>query len=313
MGYCAAHIGTRLWQGALALALPLAFALALALLAAPAPASAAVASCSVSSSGIVFSSYNTQTRAAVDGTGTITVTCTGDGSNNSLSINLTGGNNGSCGPRQARSGLRTLAYDIFQNAGRTTYFCDGGARMDVNFDFSASATQTRTFTMFGRVSSGQNPAFGTYTDSITVSVKRGGGTLAAGTVSITAPVSPICSVSAGTLGFGAYSSAAASLSSAAVTVNCSSGGAYQVSLGAGANASGGTRRMAGPAASFLSYQLFSDAARLVAWGDGSAHGARVSGTGTGAAQTLTVYGRIPAGQSAAPGSYTDSVLVTVEY
>jgi hypothetical protein len=39
------------------------------------------------------------------------------------------------------------------------------ARMELNIDFSAGATQTRTFTMIGRVSSGQHPAFGTYTAS----------------------------------------------------------------------------------------------------------------------------------------------------
>ena len=313
MEHGAAHLGTRLRQWAAALAAALAPAILLALLAPASSASAAVASCSVSSSGIVFSSYNTQTRAAVDGTGTITVTCTGDGSNNSLSLNLTGGNNDSCGPRQMRSGTRTLAYDIFQNAGRTTYFCDGGARLDFNFDFSGASTQTRTFTMYARMSSAQNPAYGAYSDGLTIVLKRGGGTLATGTFSVTAPVTPICSVTAGSLGFGPYTAAAATLAVAAVSVNCSSGGTYQVSLGAGANASGGTRRMAGPASSYLSYQLFRDSARTLAWGDGTALGARVSGTGSGAAQTLTVYGRIPAGQSVAAGSYADSVLVPVEY
>ena len=304
--------GARLWHWALAVAAALVPALLLAALA-PAPASAAVSSCSLSSSGIVFSSYNTQTRAAVDGTGTITVTCTGDGANNSLSLNLSGGNNGSCGPRRMTSGANNLAYDVFQNAGRTTYFCDGGARLDINFDFTAGATQTRTYTMYGRVTSAQNPAFGTYADSLSVTLKRGGGTIATGTVSVTALVSPICSVTAGTLGFGPYSGAASLTAAAAVTVNCSSGGTYQVALGAGGNLSGGSRRMAGPASSFLAYQLFRDSARTLAWGDGSALGARVSGTGSGGAQTLAVYGRIPAGQSVTVGSYTDSVLVTVEY
>jgi spore coat protein U-like protein len=167
--------------------------------------------------------------------------------------------------------------------------------------------------MYGRVASAQNPAFGQYSDSLTITLKRGGGTVATGTASISGVVSPVCSISAGTLGFNAYSSGTAALATAAVTVNCSSGGAWQVSLGAGSTASGGTRRMAGPASSFLAYQLFSDAARLVAWGDGTAHGARVSGTGTGSNQSLTVYGRIPAGQSVPAGSYADSVLVTVEY
>jgi spore coat protein U-like protein len=279
----------------------------------PAPASAAINSCTIQSSGIVFSSYNTQTRAAVEGTGTITVTCSGDGSNNSLSLNIAGGNSGTCSPRQMRSGANALNYDIFQNAGRTTLFCEGGTRLDINIDFSTGSSQTRTYTMFGRVSAGQNPAFSSFSDSVTITLKRGGGTIATTSAAISGTVSPICSVTAGTLGFGAYSSSAAALAAAAVTVNCSSGGAYQVSLGAGSNSAGGTRRMAGPASSFLTYQLFSDSARTVPWGDGAVHGARVSGTGSGSNQSLTVFGRIPAGQNAVPGTYTDAVIVTVEY
>jgi spore coat protein U-like protein len=115
------------------------------------------------------------------------------------------------------------------------------------------------------------------------------------------------------LGFGNYIQTAASLSSASVTVNCSSTAPYQVSLGAGANLLGGTRRMAGPAGARLDYALYSDGARSVPWGDGTLLGARLGGTGSGGNQTLTVYGTIPAGQAPTPGGYSDSVLVTVEY
>lgn len=65
----------------------------------------------------------------------------------------------------------------------------------------------------------------------------------------------------------------------------------------------------------LSYNLFRDAARTVVWGDYSA--------GTSAFidlsppnnrnETLTVYGRIPAGQDISAGAYTDSVTLTVNY
>lgn len=301
-------LGTKIRQWAFAFAAMLGLSLFF-----PGPASAGIDSCSVETSGMVFSSYDTQTRAAVDGTGTITITCTGDGSSNNLSLNITGGNNGACSPRQMRNGANNLSYTIFQNAGRTLNFCDGGSKLDLAIDFGAGSTQTRTYTMFGRIASGQNPPFGNYSDSVAISLKRGGGTLASTSAAITGTVSPICSVTAGTLGFGTYTSTAAALAAASVTVNCSSGGAYQVSLGAGSWASGGSRRMAGPASSFLTYQLFRDSARTIAWGDGAAHGARVSGTGSGSNQVLNVFGRIPAGQSAVPGTYTDSVMVTVEY
>jgi spore coat protein U-like protein len=39
----------------------------------------------------------------------------------------------------------------------------------------------------------------------------------------------------------------------------------------------------------------------------------VAGTGTGATQTLTVYGSIPAGQVVTPGTYRDTVNVIVTY
>jgi spore coat protein U-like protein len=169
--------------------------------------------------------------------------------------------------------------------------------------------------MYGRVLSGQNPVYvaAGYSDTLSIALKRGGNTLASTTASVTGSVAAICTVSAGTLGFGAYSGTAVN-AAAAISVNCSNGAAYQVGLSGGGYQSGSTRRMAGPGISRLSYQLFSDSARLTPWGDGSAQlGARRGGTGSGGAQSLTVYGRIPAGQSPAAGSYSDSVVVTVEY
>lgn len=67
----------------------------------------------------------------------------------------------------------------------------------------------------------------------------------------------------------------------------------------------------------LAYNLFKDAARIQVWGDGT------NGT-TGLVQTLPsdrkrvrveipVYGRIPAQQDAVPGTYDDTVIVTVEF
>lgn len=282
---------------------------------APARADAAVSSCSVQSSGIIFSAYDSQTRAAVDGTGTITVRCTGDGASNTLSLNITGGNVGGCGTREMRNLGNPLSYQIFRDAARILSWCDGAARLDFNIDFSSGSTQTMTFTMFGRVLSGQNPVYSTtaYTDTLTVAVKRGGNTLASASASISGTVAAICSVSAGTLGFGSYSGQEVN-ASAAISVNCSNGASYQVGMSGGASQSGSSRRMAGPAGALLAYELYRDAARTLPWGDGSAQlGGRLGGTGSGAVQSLTVHGRIPAAQTPAAGSYSDSVVVTVEY
>ena len=49
------------------------------------------------------------------------------------------------------------------------------------------------------------------------------------------------------------------------------------------------------------------------WGDGTA-GCVQAGDGTGAAQALTVYGKVDAQASTpAAGTYTDTITVTVTY
>lgn len=285
----------------------------LALVVAPGPAAAAVSSCSVSSAGLAFSPYDSQSQAAVDGAGTITVTCTGSGKSNKLSLNLTGGDGGACVGRRMRRGAETLGYQIYRDAARTASFCDGANRLDIAIDFSSGPTQVRTYTMYGRVLAGQNPPPGGYSDALTITLKQGGGTLASTSLTVTGSVAAICTVSAGTLAFGAYAPTAATLGSAAITVNCSSTAPYQVSLGPGGNADASSRRMTGPGGAILSYLLYSDAARTAPWGDGTAFGARVSGTGSGAAQSLPVHGTIPPAQNAPAGAYSDSVLITVEY
>ena len=92
-----------------------------------------------------------------------------------------------------------------------------------------------------------------------------------------------------------------------IEVTCTKTTPYSVGLNAGNNASGGQRRMQG--GDYINYDLYSNAGRSTAWGN--AAGSWVSGTGTGSAQTLTVYGRVPAQSSPTPGSYSDIVTVTV--
>ncbi len=63
----------------------------------------------------------------------------------------------------------------------------------------------------------------------------------------------------------------------------------------------------------LAYQIYLDAGRATVWGDGSASSSTKSGTGTGSVQSISVYGRIPSLATVVPGSYTDTVTVTVTY
>ena len=70
--------------------------------------------------------------------------------------------------------------------------------------------------------------------------------------------------------------------------------------------------MTGPSSAALNYAVYSNSARSSIWGNTVGSNV-VAGTGLGTAQVLTVYGRIPAAQYPAPGSYTDTITATLTY
>ncbi len=70
--------------------------------------------------------------------------------------------------------------------------------------------------------------------------------------------------------------------------------------------------MTGAGGATIGYTLYRDAARTQLWG--TTTGADTfAGTGAGVAQSVTVYGRVPAQATPAPGVYADTVNVTVTY
>ena len=107
----------------------------------------------------------------------------------------------------------------------------------------------------------------------------------------------------------------------AVNTTCNFGTPYSIYLGDGNNRiAGGFRRMINSNNEFISYQLYKDSNYSTVW-DATGGVTNVGGTGgvsktgTGSAQTTTVYGKIPQGTAIAsrPGVYSDSVVVTVTY
>lgn len=123
-------------------------------------------------------------------------------------------------------------------------------------------------------------------------------------------VNASCTISGTDLAFDAITTGTTSNvdSTSELSVDCSSGTTYQVALSNGANFNQ-TRRMAW-GASYVSYGLFSNAARTSAWDSSNT----VSGTGTGSLQRIPVYGRVFAGQSITnTGSYADTIVATVTY
>jgi spore coat protein U-like protein len=107
---------------------------------------------------------------------------------------------------------------------------------------------------------------------------------------------------------------AAITSNAAIGVQCTNTTPYNLGLnaGAGAGATVAMRKMTSGAAALIDYSLYRDAAFTQPWGDTVASNT-LGGTGNGAVQTLTVYGRVPIQNTPAPGNYSDTVQVVVTF
>lgn len=135
------------------------------------------------------------------------------------------------------------------------------------------------------------------------------------TFTVTATVAAACTISATDLAFGAYIPAAAlpTDGSSTVTTTCTLAAPYNIGLnaGTGAGATVAARKMTS-GANLLTYSLFQDAARLVVWGN-TIGTDTVALVGTGLAVPTTVFGRIPALQNVAVGSYTDTITATVTF
>lgn len=133
------------------------------------------------------------------------------------------------------------------------------------------------------------------------------------TFAVTSTVQATCVVSANNLAFGTYNGTQTDATTS-ISVSCTTTTPYNVGLNTG-TASGATvttRQMTGPSASLLNYSLFRDSARTLNWGN-TVGTDTVTGTGNGTAQVLNVYGTVPAGQLVTPGSYSDTIVVTVTY
>jgi spore coat protein U-like protein len=137
-------------------------------------------------------------------------------------------------------------------------------------------------------------------------------------LSVSATVVASVTVSTTAINFGSLQALLGATGQGSVAVSAPPGTAYTIALGPGANyllvMSPGKRQMLGPGTgpNKLAYHLYSDAAMASIWGDGTI-GPTVTGSGDGATQTRTVYGRVFSNQTANLGDYADNVVVTVTY
>ena len=282
-------------------------------------------SCTLSVTNVAFGSVDVTANAAVDTTATFSINCSVFLLGGSVCLNLGAGGGGATNAanRFMKSGANTLTYGLFTNAARSTAWGSnlwaGGGAPSVVVSFGILGGGSATRTIYGRVFSGQQTvpagsylsAFSGMDASINVNCS---GPATTTTFNVTATVPTTCSIATNNLNFGTAGVLAAN-TDATTTLSpaCTNGTPYNIGLNQGVNGGSVTTRAmkaAGPA--LINYSLFRDAGRTMNWGQ-TIGTDTAAGTGTGLAQSATVYGRIPAQATPSPGTYNDTIVVTLTY
>lgn len=127
-----------------------------------------------------------------------------------------------------------------------------------------------------------------------------------------------CRVQLSPINFGIYMPATVSHVdvNASITILCmAQPGTYAVTIGPGSGGDFLARTLQSATGGVLFYNLYRDAARSQIWGDGSPSTFVVTGARPSQGRPTTtdhpIYGRVFAGQTPDPGTFSDNLLVTV--
>lgn len=257
--------------------------------------------------------------------------------------NGTGGASGG-GNRQLTSGANIAVYDVYPSPvygptpwGSRTGTPAGTVVQNTSIVLTrpaVSTSGTANITVYPRLFGSQvTVPPGTFTSSLTLTVEgfwndvknncASGGTVTTTAASAqTATVTYVSACSVGTpstLAFGSSGFLRANKDATSSTsVTCTSTTPYKVGLSAGLGVGATTtvRKMTRTAAplSTVNYRLYQDGARSVSWGNDTTGGTDTqNGTGTGSAVPYIIYGRVPSQNTPEPGSYQDTVVLTVAF
>jgi spore coat protein U-like protein len=297
-------------------------------------------SCTFSMPDINFGNIDLTSGLAYTTSANMVATCTGVAG---LSIDIcpninvgSGGVNASGSIRYMLNGANQLQYNLWEKANFTNIWGSyvwglppTPPTIKLNLDAAGNGTISKT--MYGRIPTGQSalPA-GTYTSSFAGGQTRFNYAYSSvgncSTISslnlnpVQAPFTAIatngngCSVTATDLDFGTQTLLNSNIDQTnTVSVTCATGVTYTVGLDGGLLAAvNPTLRKLNNGTNQITYSIYRDAARSQGWG--STIGTNtVSGTGNGAAQNITGYGRIPPQVTPPASTYNDTVAITVTY
>ncbi|MHC8397934.1 Csu type fimbrial protein [Pseudomonas sp. MDT1-17] len=308
----------------------------------PAISTHAAINCSIAMSPLSFGNINVLTASAV-ATATLSYSCTNTNPQPvhvNFCANIGNGGSGLQGSNRLMSGpsSSTLQFQLYRDSARTQLW--GSMLSSVNptpynaiFVVSGNGTTSGSATLYGQVIAAQpaplagnyNSSFGSSNDAVvTIQTANGNSNAPAScgqTVTpytfpftVTANITNHCLINAvSALNFGSQGLLSAAVyNTATLTTQCTNGTPYSISLDNGLNANGAVRRMLGPNSELLTYELYRDSNRTLRWGS-IVNTDTLSVTGNGSPQVTTVYGLVPAQITPPPGTYSDTVTVSVTY
>ncbi|OXJ16232.1 Csu type fimbrial protein [Burkholderia sp. HI2500] len=303
------------------------------------PHDAQAETCTATASTVSFGSVSPISRASVAATGTVSITCTWSAvtltPNVLVCLSL-----GGTSPRSLVNGTNAMQYDLYLDAGHSVAWgsiYSGTTPASVTLVKPALGTSaSATVTIYGQITANQptvpttgnsttpySQTFGGNTTSINAGFYLLGAptcaslTASNGTFpfSATANVINNCNISATNVSFGTASVLSGALTATgSITAQCTNGDAWKIALSGGSSGNVTARQMQrSGGGGTIGYGLYTDAARSIAWGDGTGGSSTVTGVGTGTSQAVTVYGAVPAQTTPAPGNYSDTITATISF
>lgn len=291
--------------------------------------------CNFSITTINFGNINMAPGGTAPTSGTLTATCSGTpGKTITICPNIGDGTGGSTSgsPRLMKNGTASIPYDLLQPNGQVwgSYVWPYAQRPPVlsttlNRLGTGTLSQAIQAQISGSIASAPTGLYtSTYTTIHTLldygyapaqscNVVSTRATQASFTVQ--AQNTATCNLSTTAMNFGTLADlVTAQATTNQIAITCTKGSVYAVAFNNGMN--GGTsptnRIMISSTNQKLSYGIFKDATHLQAWGATTGTNTQ-AGTGTGTAQNLTAYGLLPAQGNPSAGTYSDTVVVTINY
>ncbi len=295
-------------------------------------------SCDFTIANINFGTVTLLGGSAIDASTTVDISCRNT-LNLSLqlricpNINAGSGGSSSADRYMRNSNNQPLSFGLFQNNTRTIPWGSVtqtalGSPPPIDLLLLPLTTVNTQVTLYARLNASQQAVLGgSYLSTFAGAETRfnyQGYTLAAPactavtqnptqpSFTVQAFVNRTCNVTAQGIDFGTRGVIASRIdSSGQLAVTCTQNLPYSIALDGGTSNGAPTARKMKKGTETITYGLYQDVARSQPWG--SATGQTVSGTGTGSAQNRAVYGRVEPQNTPSPGTYNDTVIVTVTY